>query len=206
MSQIPNRLAALENSALKVARSLVNRSTLHVVTGGLSACWNYETDTLFLPNWDMSNPDADLSDAELDELRDAFRGVMAHEMSHAKNTCPDVVREFHARWKGEGYPVGRLHALWHIFEDPYVETIWPTEFPGSAKYIEACTRYSIRTSGGAAPCWPAYAPKGGRPIGVFGAFLQTCLRLRGGHVQRHEVSPEVMVLVDAVQRSPKLHK
>lgn len=200
MTKTNNRLAALEDSALKVARSLVNRGTLNVVTGGVNACWNFETDTLMLPNYDTDNPVGDLTPEQVTALQDAFRGTMSHEMSHAKNTNPDIVRAKQAEWNAAGKPVTRLHTLWHIFEDPYVETVWADEFPGSRKFIEASRQFVIAKTGGSKPCWANYTPpEGGKPMGLFGAFVQAVLRLYTGHVKRDDVDPDVLTLIDRVQ-------
>ena len=194
-----NRLEALESSAVKVARQLVSRDSLRVVVAGSMACWDSETDTLYLPSYSTENPVEEMSEQERRFLADAWRGLLDHEMSHAKNTDATVWCDRMEEWRAKGYPAQRLHALAHVFEDPYVEAVWGDEYIGSQKFIKTLHTYTIAKTGGAGPCWPEWKGKSGNPIGAFEALLQAILRLDSGLVQRNEVSPQIIAVIDHCQ-------
>jgi hypothetical protein len=184
----------LEASALRVARALVRRDSVKLVVTGTRACWDSATDTLYLPSYRVDeapeSPEAILR-------YNAWRGLLDHECSHARNTTG--VEKHQAEWRARGWDVSRLHTLWHVFEDPWIEEKWSQEYPGARRHIQAARTLTIRETGGAAPCWPDYTGKTGTPIGVFGAFVQALLRLNTGIVTKEEISPDILTLIDGCQ-------
>lgn len=187
-----NRLERLRGSAERVVRGLLERTDVRVLVGGHAASYNGKTHTMMLPGFNAEPDDP--------KIMSAWRGVLDHECSHALHSDFDAGEIATKRWEAQYGQEGatRIHHLWNVFEDVYIERRMMEKFPGSRTNITAQRQFGFEKTGGARATDPGYAPNG-RPIGEFEALTQTILRIGLELLNEAEVHPDTLPLIDIVR-------
>ena len=190
------RMASLETVAEKVARSLAMSPDLNVVvSGGEVPRYDGSRHTLYMPAFSATELGGD------PDLADAWRGILDHEVAHVIHSDMTEyearVRLWHAR---HGSDTGsKIATLANAGEDLWIEPTYAIRHPGSRYHFEATGRWLYRRTGGvAAATDPEFSANGGGPQGVFGALVQSLLRLGRGQMKREDVHETPRQLLEAV--------
>jgi len=183
-------LSMLETASEKTAKALVRRHDIQVVSRGMEAHYNWKTKVLTVPAYSIR-------DDATEQHVFAWRGILDHECAHVAYSDGETYDRCLAGWT-DRYPgqQQRIMTIANVFEDFYIERKWVETNPGSVKHLKACADIVIAETGGAGPCHPDFVPDGGdQPVGVFMALIQSMLRVNSGHVQMHEIDPQVALVM-----------
>jgi len=188
------RMARLENTSEKTARTLLRDSTVTVQVGGLGASWNPKERILKVPAFSVEA----IEDGDDPRLPFAFRGTLDHECAHVVHTDDALLDDHKADWETRFGPdaVARIHMIWNAYEDGWIEAAWATKRVGSRRHFRAMNSYTIEKTGGAQATDPTFVPERlGQPIGAFMAFVQALVRVGKGGIRLDEVHPRTRALV-----------
>lgn len=180
----------LESSAEKTARLLLQSwgSDVRVVVGGA-------------PRYDMVRrviyvPAVEDTPGEL-RARDAWRGMLDHEMAHVRYSPAAEWISAQERLAAEYGPalMARINGLTNFFEDMRIERLWVVDYPGSSAHLKTLHAYIWEKQGGVRQTDPEAVLEGmTRPLGLARAFEMAVYGIHQGYMIPSDLGPEVGAL------------